>query len=52
MMRYCGLGAVGKVIRAPPGRWGAIGVALLTKSVLAQGRQKTFIGLDAMDDFL
>lgn len=45
---------IGKeVIRAPyPGIMGAIGVALLTKERFSPGQtEKTFIGLDAMDDF-
>lgn len=45
---------IGKeVIRAPyPGIMGAIGVALLTKERFSAGQtEKTFIGLDAMDDF-
>lgn len=42
-----------EVIRAPyPGIMGAIGAALITKERFQEGRdQKTFIGLDAMDDF-
>lgn len=42
-----------KVVRAPyPGIMGAIGAALLTKERFQEGEGKrTFIGLDAMDDF-
>lgn len=42
-----------KVVRAPyPGIMGAIGAALLTKERFQEGKGKrTFIGLDAMDDF-
>ena len=40
------------VVRAPyPGIMGAIGAALITKERFSQKGQKTFIGLDAMDDF-
>ena len=47
MEQYTG----GKVIRAPyPGIMGAIGAALLTKE-RASGRERTFIGLDALEDF-
>ncbi len=45
---------IGKeVIRAPyPGIMGAIGAALITKERFGAGeKEKTFIGLDAMDDF-
>lgn len=42
-----------EVVRAPyPGIMGAIGAALITKERFREGKQeKTFIGLDAMDDF-
>ena len=42
-----------EVIRAPyPGIMGAIGAALITKERFLEGNgEKTFIGLDAMDDF-
>lgn len=42
-----------EVIRAPyPGIMGAIGVALITKERVGAGaKEKTFIGLNAMDDF-
>ena len=40
------------VVRAPyPGIMGAIGAALITKERFRQKEQKTFIGLEAMDDF-
>ena len=40
------------VVRAPyPGIMGAIGAALITKERFTQKGHKTFIGLDAMDDF-
>ncbi|HIX77391.1 MAG TPA: 2-hydroxyacyl-CoA dehydratase, partial [Candidatus Fusicatenibacter merdavium] len=40
------------VVRAPyPGIMGAIGAALITKERFRQEEQKTFIGLEAMDDF-
>lgn len=45
---------IGKeVVRAPyPGLMGAIGAALITKErFLESGGKKTFIGLDALDDF-
>ena len=42
-----------KIVRAPyPGMMGAIGAAILTKEVMADGKKKrSFIGLDAMDSF-
>ena len=40
------------VIRAPyPGVMGAIGAALLTKERMAGAKTRTFIGLDALEDF-
>ena len=40
------------VVRAPyPGIMGAIGAALITKERFTQKGHKTFIGLDAMDNF-
>ena len=40
------------VIRAPyPGVMGAIGAALLTKERMAGKNERTFIGLDALEDF-
>lgn len=54
----CGTAGYGAVYRkrsysgALPGIMGAIGVALLTKERFSPGQtEKTFIGLDAMDDF-
>ena len=41
------------IVRAPyPGMMGAIGAAMLTKEAMAgQDKPRTFIGLDALDDF-